>query len=66
MTAVKALASVPESAAQSRKCEKEVHMKVPRFDIFSGTHDNAHWIEVVATNGLLSAMTSVTLESISA
>jgi hypothetical protein len=22
-------------------------MKVPRFDIFSGTHNNARWIEVV-------------------
>jgi hypothetical protein len=26
---------------------KEVHMKVPRFDIFSGTDNKAQWIEVV-------------------
>ena len=26
---------------------REVHMKVPCFDIFSGTHNDAQWIEVV-------------------
>jgi hypothetical protein len=26
---------------------REGHMKVPRFDIFSGTDNNAQWIEVV-------------------
>jgi len=26
---------------------REVHMKVPRFDIFCGTDKNAQWIEVV-------------------
>jgi hypothetical protein len=34
---------------------KEVHMKVPRFDIFSGTHNNAQWIEAV--EGLETAST---------